>query len=74
MIEILNVGVAGRKVDIDGNVVEGEVDAFGTVRIIVYKEDDIENTLNLPKPNMDNFIPIEEIDTNKLIEWVEALK
>ncbi len=73
MIEILNVGVAGNKMDFNGNIIEDE-GKIGTIKVILYKQNDIENIVHLPEPDMNNFIPVEEVDNNKLIEWVEAHK
>jgi hypothetical protein len=47
---------------------------LSVIKLIVYKENNIENILQLAPPNMDNFIPIEQVTNDLLIEWVELSK
>ena len=47
---------------------------LSVIKLIVYKENNIENILQLSPPDMDNFIPIEQVTNDLLIEWVELSK
>jgi hypothetical protein len=66
-IEIINVASSTHSGDNDSNL-------LGVIKLIVYKENNIENILQLAPPNMDNFIPIEQVTNDLLIEWVELSK
>jgi hypothetical protein len=46
----------------------------GIVKMIVYKENDVESVVTLPDPDMNNFIPLDQVTDDKLIEWVHAHK
>jgi hypothetical protein len=46
----------------------------GIVKAIVYKENNVESLVTLPEPDMNNFIPLDQVTNDKLIEWVEAHK
>jgi len=66
-IEIINVASSTHSGDNDSNL-------LGVIKLIVYKENNIENILQLAPPDMDNFIPIEQVTNDLLIEWVELSK
>jgi len=66
-IEIINVASSTHSGDNDSNL-------LGVIKLIVYKENNIENILQLSPPDMDNFIPIEQVTNDLLIEWVELSK
>jgi hypothetical protein len=66
-IEIINVASSTHSGDNDSNL-------LGVIKLIVYKENNIENILQLAPPNMDNFIPIEQVTNDLLIEWVKLSK
>ena len=66
-IEIINVASSTHSGDNDSNL-------LSVIKLIVYKENNIENILQLAPPNMDNFIPIEQVTNDLLIEWVELSK
>lgn len=66
-IEIINVASSTHSGDNDSNLA-------GVIKLIVYKENNIENVLQLAPPNMDNFIPIEQVTNDILVEWVELSK
>jgi hypothetical protein len=72
MIEITNVGVTPGKMSFDGRDISDS--PVGVVCIIEYKENDEIKLLQLPEPDMNNFIPIQEVDNTKLMEWLEAHK
>ena len=66
-IEIINVASSTYSSNSDSNL-------FGVIKLIIYKESDVETVLQLAPPNMDNFIPIEQVTNDLLIEWVELSK
>jgi hypothetical protein len=66
-IEIINVASSTHSSNNDSNLA-------GVIKLIVYKENNIENVLQLAPPNMDNFIPIEQVTNDILVEWVELSK
>ena len=66
-IEIINVA-SGRHPG------RGDSIPLGIIKLIIYKENDVESVLQLSPPNMDNFIPIEQVTNDLLIEWVELSK
>ena len=72
MIEITNVAVTPGKMSFDGRDISDS--PAGVVCIIEYKENDEIKLLHLPEPDMNNFIPIQEVDNTKLMEWLEAHK
>jgi len=66
-IEIINVASSTHSGDNDSNLA-------GVIKLIVYKENNVESVLQLSPPNMDNFVPIEQVTNDILIEWVELSK
>lgn len=46
----------------------------GIIKAIVYKENETEGVVTLPEPDMTNFIPVDQVTNDKLIEWVNANK
>jgi hypothetical protein len=66
-IEIVNVASARHP---------GRADSIplGIIKLIIYKENDVETVLQLAPPDMNNFIPIEQVTNDLLIEWVELSK
>ena len=66
-IEIINVASSTHSGDNDSNL-------LGVIKLIVYKENNVENMLQLSPPDMNNFIPIEQVTNDLLIEWVELSK
>ena len=66
-IEIINVASSTHSGDNDSNL-------LGVIKLIVYKENNVENVLQLSPPDMDNFIPIDQVTNDLLIEWVELSK
>ena len=66
-IEIINVASSTDSGNSNSNL-------LSVIKLIVYKENNIENILQLAPPNMDNFIPIEQVTNDLLIEWVELSK
>jgi len=66
-IEIINVASSTHSSNSDSNLA-------GVIKLIIYKENDVESVLQLSPPDMDNFIPIEQVTNDLLIEWVELSK
>ena len=66
-IEIINVASSTQSGDNDSNL-------LGVIKLIVYKENNVESILQLSPPDMDNFIPIEQVTNDLLIEWVKLSK
>jgi hypothetical protein len=66
-IEIINVASSTHSGDNNSNL-------LGVIKLIVYKENNVENVLQLSPPDMDNFIPIDQVTNDLLIEWVELSK
>jgi hypothetical protein len=66
-IEIINVASSTHSGDNDSNLA-------GVIKLIVYKENNVESVLQLSPPNMDNFVPIEQVTNDILVEWVELSK
>jgi hypothetical protein len=66
-IEIINVASSTHSGNNDSNL-------LGVIKLIVYKENNVENVLQLSPPDMDNFIPIDQVTNDLLIEWVELSK
>jgi hypothetical protein len=66
-IEIINDASSTHSGDNDSNLA-------GVIKLIVYKENNVESVLQLSPPNMDNFVPIEQVTNDILVEWVELSK
>ena len=66
-IEIINVASSTHSSNSVSNLA-------GVIKLIIYKENDVESVLQLSPPDMDNFIPIEQVTNDLLIEWVELSK
>jgi len=66
-IEIINVASSTHSSNSDGS-------PAGVIKLVIYKENNVESVLQLAPPNMDNFIPIEQVTNDLLIEWVELSK
>ena len=66
-IEIINTASSTYSSNSDSNL-------LGIIKLIVYKENDVENVVVLPDPDMNNFIPIEQVTNDTLVEWVTLNK
>jgi len=66
-IDIVNVASSTHSSNSDSNLA-------GVIKLIIYKENDIESVLQLAPPDMNNFIPIEQVTNDLLIEWVKLSK
>jgi hypothetical protein len=66
-IEIINVASSTHSSNSDSSLA-------GVIKLVIYKENNVESVLQLAPPNMDNFIPIEQVTNDILIEWVELSK
>lgn len=66
-IEIINVASSTLSGNSDSNII-------GVIKLIMYKENEVENVVVLPDPDMNNFIPIDQVTNDTLVEWVTLNK